>query len=254
MKYHLGEKILMADLKKIEQINITPELEKAILLKEKDAVNLFEKLKLSYKKICFASSMGAEDMVIYYILNEYNFEFKIFTLDTGRLPPETYDLIASVNSKFRKKIEIFFPDSSQVKTYVDAKGINGFYNSLESRKECCKIRKIEPLKKALNGHDAWITGLRSEQSITRIDNKLIEKDTAFNIDKISPLINWSENEIWAYIKMHNIPYNTLHDKFYPSIGCAPCTRPISIGEDVRAGRWWWENAENKECGLHKKES
>jgi len=135
---------------------------------------------------------------------------------------------------------------------VDTRGINDFYNSLDSRKECCRIRKIEPLKKALQGHDAWITGLRSEQSITRANQKLVVRDNSFEIDKISPLLNWKEDEIWAYIKINNVAYNPLHDQFFPSIGCQPCTRSISLGEDIRAGRWWWENPEHKECGLHKK--
>ena len=147
---------------------------------------------------------------------------------------------------------MYSPSSNDVENYVSEYGINDFYNSLESRKECCRVRKIEPLKRALNGKDAWITGIRSEQSITRSDTKLIDRDPTFNLDKISPLLDWTDDEVWAYIKMNDVPYNKLHDHFFPSIGCEPCTRAISMGEDVRAGRWWWENPEHKECGLHKK--
>ena len=177
---------------------------------------------------------------------------EIFTLDTGRLHQETYDLISEVNQNYSTQIKVYSPSSNDVENYVSEYGINDFYNSLESRKECCRVRKIEPLKRALNGKDAWITGIRSEQSITRSDTKLIDRDLTFNLDKISPLLDWTEDEVWAYIKMNDVPYNKLHDHFFPSIGCEPCTRAISMGEDVRAGRWWWENPEHKECGLHKK--
>ena len=242
---------LSSHSKKTESLLLTDQLKSEVADKSTQAQNFLSKSFNDYKNICFATSMGAEDMVIYDLINKMNRTIEIFTLDTGRLHAETYELISHVNSNFKNKIKIFFPDASEIKKYVDNKGINDFYNSLDSRKECCRIRKIEPLKKALKGHDAWITGLRAEQSITRSNQKLNVRDSNFEIDKISPLLNWKEDEIWAYIKINHVPYNKLHDHFFPSIGCQPCTRAISLGEDIRAGRWWWENPENKECGLHK---
>ena len=242
---------LSSHSKKTESLLLTDQLKTEVADKSTQAQNFLSKSFNDYKNICFATSMGAEDMVIYDLINKMNRTIEIFTLDTGRLHAETYELISHVNSNFKNKIKIFFPDASEIKKYVDNKGINYFYNSLDSRKECCRIRKIEPLKKALKGHDAWITGLRAEQSITRSNQKLNVRDSNFEIDKISPLLNWKEDEIWAYIKINHVPYNKLHDHFFPSIGCQPCTRAISLGEDIRAGRWWWENPENKECGLHK---
>ena len=237
---------------RIETINITESLRNVVTEKEKSLVQLMSELPNQYKAITFATSMGAEDMVITHALNKINSPIEIFTLDTGRLHQETYDLISEVNQNYSTQIKVYSPSSNDVENYVSEYGINDFYNSLESRKECCRVRKIEPLKRALSRKDAWITGIRSEQSITRSDTKLIDRDPTFNLDKISPLLDWTEDEVWAYIKMNNVPYNKLHDHFFPSIGCEPCTRAISMGEDVRAGRWWWENPEHKECGLHKK--
>ena len=237
---------------KIETIDITESLRTVLNEKEKSLLRLISELPNQYKAIAFATSMGAEDMVITHVLNKIKSPIEIFTLDTGRLHQETYDLIAEINQSYTTKIKVYYPSSNDVENYVSQYGINDFYNSLESRKECCRVRKIEPLKRALNGKDAWISGIRSEQSITRSDTKLIDKDSTYNLDKISPLLDWTENEVWAYIKLNDIPYNKLHDHFFPSIGCEPCTRAISMGEDVRAGRWWWENPEHKECGLHKK--
>ena len=237
---------------KIETIDITESLRTVLNEKEKLLLRLMSELPNQYKAIAFATSMGAEDMVITHVLNKIKSPIEIFTLDTGRLHQETYDLIAEVNQSYTTQIKMYYPSSNDVENYVSQYGINDFYNSLESRKECCRVRKIEPLKRALNGKDAWISGIRSEQSITRSDTKLIDKDSTYNLDKISPLLDWTENEVWAYIKLNDIPYNKLHDHFFPSIGCEPCTRAISMGEDVRAGRWWWENPEHKECGLHKK--
>lgn len=237
---------------KIETIDITESLRTVLNEKEKLLLRLMSELPNQYKAIAFATSMGAEDMVITHVLNKIKSPIEIFTLDTGRLHQETYDLIAEVNQSYTTQIKVYYPSSNDVENYVSQYGINDFYNSLESRKECCRVRKIEPLKRALNGKDAWISGIRSEQSITRSDTKLIDKDSTYNLDKISPLLDWTENEVWAYIKLNDIPYNKLHDHFFPSIGCEPCTRAISMGEDVRAGRWWWENPEHKECGLHKK--
>ena len=177
----------------------------------------------------------------------------VFSLDTGRLPAETYTLMAESSAQYPQyRIISFFPNAADVESYVNNHGINAFYDSVELRKECCRIRKLEPLKRALAGKEAWITGLRREQSPTRTDMAAQEHDASHGIAKFNPLIEWTEKEVWAYIRANNVPYNKLHDQHYPSIGCAPCTRPIAMGEDIRAGRWWWENPDLKECGLHAK--
>lgn len=203
-------------------------------------------------EIAFASSMGAEDQVITHFIAEIDKSVKIFTLDTGRVFPETYSLISKTNKHFQINIQIYFPDTNNVEKMINEKGINLFYDSIENRKLCCNIRKIEPLNRAFQGLKVWICGLRREQAITRKDMQMIEWDITNNMLKINPLINWNEKELWDFIKQKGIPYNKLHDQSFPSIGCQPCTRSISEGEDVRAGRWWWENPESKECGLHSK--
>ncbi len=203
-------------------------------------------------KLAFATSLGAEDQVITHMLAGLDEAVNIFTLDTGRLFPETLDLIDKTNKRYNMNIRVFFPDAEKVEKMVHKKGINLFYESIENRRECCNIRKILPMKRALGGAEAWISGLRAEQSVTRRDLDLVEWDNNFNLIKISPLKDWSEEHLWDYIRKHDIPYNPLHDKGFPSIGCQPCTRAISPGEDIRAGRWWWELPENKECGLHQK--
>lgn len=202
-------------------------------------------------KITFASSMGAEDQVITQILAQIPADINIFTLDTGRMFSETYDLIAETENRYKLKIKICFPDKKNVEEMVNEKGINLFYESIENRKSCCNIRKIQPLKIALKGMDVWICGLRQEQSVTRFNTNIVEWDEANGLIKINPLCNWTEAQVWQYIKENNIPYNSLHDKGFPSIGCQPCTKAINAGEDARSGRWWWETPENKECGLHK---
>ncbi len=204
------------------------------------------------QKVTFASSLGAEDQVITHILAGFDKKATIFTLDTGRLFPESYDLIHNTSSRYGIQIEIMFPEAQAVEAMVKEKGINLFYDSIENRKLCCNIRKIRPLTRALQGREAWITGLRREQSVTRAEMQIFEWDEMNHLVKINPLINWTEAAVWAYIKSNNIPYNSLHDKGFPSIGCQPCTREILPGEEVRAGRWWWENPDTRECGLHKK--
>lgn len=203
------------------------------------------------QKLAFASSFGLEDQVITHMIASQNLNIKIFTLDTGRIFPETYDLIERTNSRYKIKIGIVFPDASEVEAMVMEHGINLFYNSIEHRKLCCHIRKTKPLSKMLNGLEAWITGLRKEQSITRTDLDNAVWDSINNLIKINPLIYWSERDVKDYIEQNNIPYNPLHDKGFPSIGCQPCTRAVVAGEDIRSGRWWWEQPEHKECGLHK---
>jgi len=203
------------------------------------------------KKLAFGTSLGAEDQVLTYFLSRINSKAKIFTLDTGRLFPETLDLIDKTNNRYKVKIEVFFPEAAQVEEMVNNKGINLFYESVENRKECCHIRKIVPMKRALEGIDAWVTGLRAEQSITRQDIDIVSWDNNFNLIKVNPLINWTEQQLWDFIRNNDIPFNPLHDKGFPSIGCQPCTRAVEDSGDIRSGRWWWEMPENKECGLHK---
>ncbi|NOR86473.1 MAG: phosphoadenylyl-sulfate reductase [Bacteroidales bacterium] len=203
-------------------------------------------------KIAFSNSMGAEDQVITDMICKIDKNATIFTLDTGRTFPETYDLIDRTNKRYGIHIKVYFPEASQVEKMVNEKGVNLFFESIENRKECCHIRKIEPLTRAFNGLDAWICGLRRDQSITRTNVEAVEWDENNQLIKINPLVNWKEEEVWAYIKENRVPYNRLHDQGYPSLGCQPCTRAILEGEDVRAGRWWWEEPDSKECGLHAK--
>lgn len=204
------------------------------------------------EKVAFSSSLGAEDQVLTDMVMKHAKGMRIFTLDTGRLFPETYDLIARTNNKYKTKIEVFFPDYQQVQEMVNTKGINLFFDSVDHRKLCCRLRKIEPLKRAFSGLDAWVCGLRASQSVTREGLKVVEWDSANGLVKINPLANWTEEQVWAYLNDNKVPYNPLHDKGFPSIGCQPCTRAVMPGEDVRAGRWYWENPDTKECGLHKR--
>ena len=204
------------------------------------------------EKIALASSFGLEDVILIDMMVKINKnKTRIFTLDTGRLNQETYDLMDTISKKYEIKIYTYFPISNQVEEMVISKGFNLMYDSLENRKLCCGIRKVNPLNRALSSLDGWITGLRREQSITRSHIEKIELDISHdNKLKLSPLADWTEEMVWDYIKKNNIPYNKLHDKGYPSIGCEPCTRAISPGEDIRSGRWWWEHPSEKECGLH----
>jgi len=200
--------------------------------------------------LAFASSLGAEDQVITHALAEISPEVRVFTLDTGRLFPETYELIERTETRYKIRIEAYSPGCEEVEPMVRQHSTNLFYKSVELRKLSCSVRKLQPLKRALQGVDAWICGLRKDQAVTRQETKVIEWDTQNNLPKISPLWNWTEKEVWEYIKTHAIPYNSLHDKGFLSIGCSCCTRAVSPGEDIRAGRWWWERPDHKECGLH----
>ena len=202
-------------------------------------------------KLALGSSLGAEDQVLTDMIAKIDTSTKIFTLDTGRVFPETYQTLHETNEKYGINIEVYFPNSERVERMVNEKGINLFYENIENRKTCCKVRKIEPLSRAMTGVDVWVTGIRREQSITRILTEVVEYDHINRKIKINPLLEWTEDDLWDYIKGNNVPYNKLHDKGFPSIGCEPCTRAVEEGEDVRAGRWWWETPEQKECGLHK---
>jgi phosphoadenosine phosphosulfate reductase len=203
-------------------------------------------------RIALASSLGLEDQVLTDMILKIDPEAKIFSIDTGRLFPETYSLIDRTNQQYNTRLDVYFPKHEPVETYVKQNSINGFYASVEKRKECCKVRKIEPLLRALSTLDVWICGLRQEQSVTRTGVQAVEWDEGNQLLKINPLVLWSEQEVWDYITANQVPYNILHKKGFPSIGCQPCTRAVEAGEDIRAGRWWWENPEHKECGLHKR--
>ena len=208
-------------------------------------------IKNSDENIALSSSFGAEDQVITDMMLNIDKNANIFTLDTGRLPYETYNVMDSTNLKYGIKVNVYFPNDNDIEDLYKTQGINGFYESIENRKACCYVRKIAPLKRALKGLDIWVTGLRASQSVTRVSMDVFEYDEGNDVIKFNPLIEWSEKDVWDYIKTNNVPYNKLHDQGYPSIGCAPCSRAVKEGEDVRSGRWWWENPEHKECGLHK---
>ena len=201
-------------------------------------------------KTAFSTSLGAEDQVLTDMISGADPLVRIFTLDTGRLFQETYDLIHITEKKYGIKIRLYFPDAERVENMVNGKGVNLFYESVENRKLCCHIRKIVPLQRALEGMKVWISGVRREQSVTRQETELVEWDESRQVIKLSPLIDWKESKVWEYLEENRIPFNELHQKGFSSIGCQPCTRAIKAGESVRSGRWWWELPENKECGLH----
>lgn len=202
-------------------------------------------------KVVFSTSLGQEDQVITELIASHQLPIHIFSLDTGRLFPETLELLGRTESKYKARIQVYYPERESVEKLVADNGINGFYNSVENRKSCCFVRKVEPLKRALAGNEVWVTGLRAEQSANRGGMKRVEWDEGNQILKYNPLLDWTYDQMLDYIKEKGIPYNPLHDKGFISIGCAPCTRAILPGEDARAGRWWWEDSK-KECGLHAK--
>ena len=218
------------------------------------AAVLMERVQDEHSPATLANSLGAEDMVLTDLIARHAPGIELFTLDTGRLNPETYELLAKVQETYgdRLKVRIFAPQSDSIQRFVEAEGINAFYNSVELRKACCGIRKVEPLKRALAEKKAWVTGMRRQQASTRSNLAVEEWDADHGLTKFNPLADWTEKEVWEYIRSNGVPYNALHDKHYPSIGCAPCTRAIAAGEDIRAGRWWWEDEAGKECGLHVK--
>ena len=229
----------MTDLKDLEDF-----------LKNSSAEEGLKKLAQLYPgKVKFSSSLGQEDQVITDMIARHSIDISIFTLDTGRLFNETYELIEKTEARYRKKVEIYFPQAKAVEEMVNERGINLFYNSVDERKLCCNIRKVEPLSRALAGTSVWITGLRASQTSVRHELPLIEWLPEKQLFKYNPLLNWSYDEVMDYINTYSVPYNPLHDKGFVSIGCAPCTRAIEPGEDPRSGRWWWETSQ-KECGLH----
>lgn len=211
---------------------------------------LLQRIATEFSPATLANSLGAEDMVLTDLVARNKLGIEIFMLDTGRLNTETYAVLQAATDKYGIQVQVYYPQTDALQNWVRQNGINAFYQSVDQRKACCEVRKVEPLRRALSSKKAWITGLRRAQSVTRRDLPFEEFDDANGLIKFNPLADWSEQEVWAYIRRHEVPYNALHDQGYPSIGCAPCTRALSAGEDIRAGRWWWEDPETKECGLH----
>lgn len=203
-------------------------------------------------RVALSSSLSIEDQTLTDMMLEINPQARIFTLDTGRLFPETYQLIDKTNLRYGIKLEVFCPQTEALQQMVRDNGINLFYESIEKRHLCCQVRKLEPLSRAFRTLDAWVCGLRRAQSVTRSEMRLVEWDDAHGLLKVNPLIEWSEAQVWEYVRSRHVPYNQLHDKGYPSIGCEPCTRPVKPGDDIRSGRWWWEAPQHRECGLHAK--
>ncbi|MFC5550609.1 phosphoadenylyl-sulfate reductase [Massilia aerilata] len=212
--------------------------------------NILARIARDFSPAVFASSLAAEDMVLTDLILKAGLPIGIFSLETGRLHKETLEVLDKVKAHYGYEIELYRPQPEAVEAYVAQNGLNAFYDRVEMRKECCRIRKVEPLGRALAGKRAWVTGQRRAQSSTRAELAVQEDDTAHGMAKFNPLADWSEQDVWQYIRDNNVPFNSLHERGYPSIGCEPCTRAIQPGEDVRAGRWWWENPESKECGLH----
>ena len=209
-----------------------------------------ERIARDFSPAVFASSLAAEDMVLTDLILKAGLPIAIFSLDTGRLHPETLAVVDAVKARYGYAIALYQPNAQAVDEYVAGHGLNAFYDSVDMRRACCGIRKVEPLGRALAGNRAWVTGQRRAQSTTRAELAIEELDAAHGMTKFNPLADWSEEDVWHYIRANNVPYNALHDQGFPSIGCAPCTRAVQPGEDVRAGRWWWENPDSKECGLH----
>lgn len=218
--------------------------------KTEQALAVLGQAATEFAPAVFANSLGAEDMVLTDLIAKHHLGIGMFSLDTARLPPETYTLMQEVRVRYGIPLHAYFPETALIEQYIEQYGENGFYDSVEARRRCCYVRKVEPLKRALAGNRAWITGMRREQAATRGHLEISSFDADNGLHKFNPLLEWTDAEVWQYIKANKVPYNKLHDRSYPSIGCAPCTRAIKPGEDIRAGRWWWENPESKECGLH----
>jgi len=202
-----------------------------------------------FGRVVYASSLGAEAMVLTDLICTQVPEIDIFSIDTGRLPEETLALLERLERRYQRRLPLYYPESQAVGRYVREHGINGFYNGLNARLRCCEIRKIEPFRRAIAGYRAWVTGVRREQSDARALAQPIAFDACYGLHKISPLLDWAEGEVWNYIRAEQLPYNPLHDRGFSSIGCAPCSRAIEPGESQRAGRWWWEQSDSRECGL-----
>jgi phosphoadenosine phosphosulfate reductase len=213
------------------------------------SVTLLREALARFGRVIYSSSLGVEAVVLTDLICANELPVDIFTVDTGRLPESTLELLERLSRRYKRRIRVMYPDAQALQNYVADHGINGFYNSLELRQRCCHIRKVEPFRRAVAGYGAWVTGVRHEQSESRATSRAIDMDSRYGIYKVSPLLPWTISEVWAYVRTYQLPYNPLHDFGYPSIGCEPCTRAIEPGQDERAGRWWWESADSRECGL-----
>jgi phosphoadenosine phosphosulfate reductase len=228
-----------------------PELPKALRKRADDSVSLLRAAVAEYGDVCYANSLGPESMVLTDLIRETVPQVEMFTIDTGRLFPETYELIARLQHRYgREVLRIYYPETARVEGWVGRNGIDGFREGVEQRHACCAVRKVEPFRRAIAGRKAWVTGIRRGQSASRSLAAAVEWDAEYGLHKVSPLLDWSETEVWDYIRKKRLPYNVLHDLGFPSIGCAPCTRAVQPGEDARSGRWWWERGDARECGLH----
>jgi phosphoadenosine phosphosulfate reductase len=239
------------------------ELSKALQERVQASVSQLSAALTEFKNVCYANSLGPESMVLTDLIwgpaqgtqtagpsAAALSEIEIFSIDTGRLYPETYDLIERVQQRYGRPLRIYYPDASELEGWVGANGINGFRDGVDQRRGCCAVRKIEPFRRAVSGRAAWVTGIRRAQSAGRAMAAPVAWDGEYGLHKVSPLLEWTEKEVWEYIRRKHLPYNVLHDKGFPSIGCAPCTRAVQPGQDPRSGRWWWERSESRECGLH----
>jgi phosphoadenosine phosphosulfate reductase len=225
------------------------ELPKALRQRAEDTVAQLSGAVSEFKDVCYANSLGAESVVLTDLIWSAVPEIEIFSIDTGRLYPETYDLIERMQRRYRRSLTIYYPKGEQLEDWVGEHGINGFRDGLEQRRGCCAVRKVEPFRRAVSGRGAWVTGIRRMQSASRALAAAVEWDGEYGLHKVSPMLDWTETEVWDYIRKQRLPYNSLHDSGFPSIGCAPCTRAVQAGEDPRAGRWWWERSDSRECGL-----
>jgi phosphoadenosine phosphosulfate reductase len=229
--------------------SLTPGPSPLLPQKVANSIALLRAAVQDYGRVVYSSSLGVESIVLTDLIWEHAPQIDIFTVDTGRLPEQTLELLERIERRYRRRIRVVYPEAPAVQNYVADNGINGFYHSLAQRQSCCAIRKIEPFRRAVLGYNAWVTGVRHEQSEARASTKAVEWDERYRMQKLSPLLAWTQDEIWEYVRTRKLPYNPLHDLGYPSIGCAPCTRAIEPGQDSRAGRWWWENPDTRECGL-----
>ncbi len=229
---------------------VPPVIHEALARQVEDSVALLRESVERFGRVVYASSLGAEAIVLTDLICTQVPQIDIVTIDTGRLPEETLELLERLERRYHRRMQVYYPDAQAVERYVRQHGINGFYNGLEERLSCCQIRKLEPFRRAIAGYGAWITGVRRAQSAERAAGQAITHDPQHGLTKVSPLLEWSEAGVWTYILAKKLPYSPLHDRGYPSIGCAPCTRAIEPGQDQRAGRWWWEQADSRECGLH----
>jgi len=229
-----------------------PTISPALQAKADASVACLKAAVAEHGPVTYSNSLGAESMVLTDLIWTHVPEIDIFTLDTGRLYEEAYTLMDRLEGRYKRRVRVVHPEAADVEAYAREHGINGFFNGVEQRQACCHVRKILPFKRGIAGFKAWVTGVRHEQSASRASAQAVEFDTPNGLYKIAPILDWTHEDIWTWIRARKLPYNPLHDRGFPSIGCAPCTRAITPGEDIRAGRWWWENADTKECGLHVK--